>query len=314
MLIPSEVDTTSYEGLTRLLRFGIRLRENPDDHAELDIVEKRLALPAYHPKYTGALEDYVRRLDELDHNQRFETVYNLIAGLLDEKERLGAELTENLLRLVGGDRIVRFSFTPSLLICLYFAQNYKFVDGKRHPIFSIRYAGIGPDKALMAAASIFLNLPIYTESGLPWAEDVVFIDIDGDEEPNTESPDCEVSFPPPTFEKDNAPELEMSVRRSKLPRAVDRGRYDLESVMLDYLAGRSTSPALVFVSQDFLSSTKQSRLLTRQLLIDNQRIVGVKQLYNVKPPRFLVTLASTSYLNDTVYMRLGFKHQVQRLI
>ena len=82
----------------------------------------------------------------------------------------------------------------------------------------------------------------YTEAGPPWAPDMLF----DDGEPNAEPPDLEISFPPESFREADAPGLEASIREWKVPRAVDRGGYDLESVMLAYL-GDSEAPALAIV-------------------------------------------------------------------
>ncbi|MBU2936464.1 MULTISPECIES: hypothetical protein [Pacificibacter] len=282
MQIPSEIDTNSFEGLTRLLRFTIGMRDNDEDKAALKHLEKRFGLTAYEPQLRGALEDFAEHLNRLESKQRFEAVCSLISGAIDPNDILDQELAQAILDFSRHKRIVRFSFTPSLLLCLKHAQIVK----PKHFLYELRYSGVGLDKELAAFASLFLNLAIYVESNPPWVPDMVF----DDSEPNTELPDLEISFPPANFKLNDAPHLEESVRASKLPRAVDRGKYDLESVMLDYLCFTERS-VLVFTSESFLHSTKQSRLLVRQRLLDFQRIDSVTELTMTSPHLFLIELA-----------------------
>jgi len=281
MQIPSEIDTNSFEGLTRLLRFTIGMRDNDEDKAALKHLEKRFGLTAYEPQLRGALEDFAEYLNRLESKQRFEAVCSLISGALDPNDILDQELAQAILNVSTNNRIVRFSFTPSLLLCLKHAQIVK----PKHLLYELRYSGVGLDKELAAFASLFLNLAIYVESNPPWDPDMIF----DDSEPNTEMPDLEVSFPPANLKLNDAPHLEESVRASRLPRAVDRGKYDLESVMLNYLCSTEWS-VLVFTSESFLHSTKQSRLLVRQRLLDYERIDSVTELTMTSPHLFLIKL------------------------
>lgn len=118
MTLPSEVDTTTFEGLTRLFRFAIRLRDNDPDCAALARLEKRFNLPAYEPLLRGGLEDFARHLDGLGHEKRFSAVCRLIVGVLEETDKLGSELVNKLMEIGNSKRIVRFSFAPSLLPAL----------------------------------------------------------------------------------------------------------------------------------------------------------------------------------------------------
>jgi transposase-like protein len=71
--------------------------------------------------------------------------------------------------------------------------------------------------------------------------------------------------------------LEKSVRNSKLPRVVDKEKFDLKSVMLNYLSFTSSS-ALVFTSEKAVASTKQSHLKVGKSLLDSKRIQRVKRV------------------------------------
>lgn len=297
MKVPSEIDTHSCEGLTRLFRFAIGMRDNDADRSALKGLEARFGLAAYDPQFRGALEDFARHIDGLEKNQRFAAVCALISGVISDDETLDDEVVDEILRISRNERIARFSFTPSLLPCLRHAQNSQFPHRRRYSAYEIRYAGVGPDKELMAFASLFLNLAIYTESNPPWDPDMLF----DNGEPNSELPDLEISFPPAEFRLGDAPHLEPSVRASKLPRAVDRGKYDLESVMLAYLCEAEAS-ALVFISEIFLSSTKQSRLLTRQHLLDLFRIRKVSELTMTQPHRFLIEVGPVGHENEIIQM------------
>ncbi|PRY89501.1 restriction endonuclease subunit S [Donghicola tyrosinivorans] len=296
MEMPFEIDTSTMVGLTRLLRFAIRLREDPDDEAALNLIESRLRLEPYWPEFRGALEDYSRKLDSLHPDQKFEEICKLIYQVLPPEGRLLDDLTDDILHEVYEQRVVRFSFLPSMLLCLRFARFQTMRRKIWYHGYTIRYAGRSEDKALMACASLFLDLPIYTETGLPWLPDAIL----DDGEPNYEKPDYEISFPPALARPEDACELEESVRAEKLPRSIDRGKYDLESVTLNYLS-MADWPATVFVTYDFLSSTKQSRLIARQRLIQFDRVTQVSQLRDSKPKIFFIRLEKSSYLNDSVY-------------
>jgi len=149
----------------------------------------------------------------------------------------------------------------------------------------------------MACASLFLNLPIYTETGLPWDPDTILDDGD----PNFEKPDYEISFPPAVVRLDDAYELEDSIRAQELPRAIDRGKYDIESVTVSHLSSCEW-PATIGVTSDFLSSTKQSRLIARQRMLADQRISKVSHLNKAEPPKFFIELAKPGYMNDSINM------------
>lgn len=285
MEIPSDLDIATCKGLTRLFRFAIGLRGHEADQAALRRLEDRFGLAPYEPEFRGAIEDFARHLDELEDNKRFAAVCSLISGAISDGEKLDAELVDVLLEVSSGKRIVRFSFAPCLLLCLRHAQENGQASRRRYHGYETRYSGIGADRELMAFSSLFLNLPIYTETNPPWDPDTLL----DDEEPNVEQPKVEFSFPPADFRLNNAPHLEASVRASKLPRAVDRGKYDLESVMLDYLCEADGS-AFVFTSENFLSSTKQSRLVARQHLLDQLRVRRVSDVTMIQPDRFLIEL------------------------
>lgn len=296
---PSELDINSCEGLTRLFRFAVELRDDDESNAALRSLEGRLGLAPYDPAFRGALEDFAQRLDGLKTKQRFETVLELISGALLEDEQQDKELFAELVKASRRKNIVRFSFAPSLLLCLH--QAWK----AQSEMYEIRYAGIGPDKALMAFASLFLNLPVFVETGPPWQPDMFF----DDGEPNTEPPDLEISFPPAEFAAIDAPHLEDSVRKSRLPRAVDRGKYDLESVMIDYLCQTDAS-ALLFVSESALASTKQSCLLARQHLLTAKPINRVSELKTPQGSRFLIALGDGHVPTENIRMISGSIAQV----
>lgn len=295
--IPSEVDVHSFEGLTRLFRFGTSRRDNEADRNALELTEARFGLPTYDPEVQGALEDAVKHLEKLGSAQRFEKVCVLIAAASDQLNLLDLEVTNDLIRISNANEIVRFSFAPTILLCLQHAKAVQISRTKTHPTYAIRYAGIGSDVELMAFASLFLNLPIYVEVNPPWDPDALF----DNEEPNSEPPDIEITFPPAELRAETAPHLEKSVRRSQLPRAVDRGRYDLESVMLEYLSDARSS-ALAFVSEALISSTRQSRLKIRQSLLERMRIRRVVELTTITPHMILIELGPPDEFNKTIRM------------
>lgn len=297
MQIPSEVDTNSCEGLIRLFRFVVGMRVDDTDLAALRRLEKRFGLSAYEPQFRGGLEDLAKQLDGLGRDQRFAAVCGLISGALSAAGQLDAVVLEELLYVSKGKRIVRFSFAPCVLLCLRHAYETQPTDQAGSSGYLVRYAGIGPDRELMAFASLFLRLAVYTESNPPWNPDPVF----ENGEPNSEPPDLEISYPPANFHLQDATQLEESVRKSRLPRAVDRGKYDLESVMLEYLCD-ATSSALVFTSELFLASTKQSRLLTRQHLLDIFRIRQVSELTLSQHHQFAIELGDGGREHEVIRM------------
>jgi len=298
MKVLSEIDINSCKGLILLLRFAIGMRGNDADQSALKRLEGRFRLAPYEPQLRGALEDYANFLDGLGHNQRFEVVYSLIADVLGVEGTLDDELFEALLQTAANERIVRFSFTPSLLLCLMHAQKIQ----PSYYGYGIRYAGIGPDRELAAFAALFLNLGIYAELNTPWNPDMLF----DEDEPNTEQPSLEISFPPAEFKLDDAPHLEDSIRASGLPRAVDRGKCDLESVMVDFLC-ESEASSRVFTTESFLSSTKLSRLSARQHLLDHLRLGKVTELELKQPQRFLIEIDSMGQVNEEIRMAVAAK-------
>ncbi|WP_458791618.1 restriction endonuclease subunit S [Yoonia sp. MH D7] len=297
MEIPSEIDTSSFEGLTRLFRFAVGLRKNDSDDASLALLESRFDLTPYVPTFRGALEDFARQLNALEPSQRFTVVCDLVSAAVPDAEKLDDELVPELLQICGDARIARFSFVPAILPCLLHAQKTQQTQKSSLAGCQIRYAGVGSDRDLVAFASLFLDLAIYAETNPPWDPDAVF----DNGEPNFEPPDVEIAFPPADFRSNTVPHLEASVRASKLPRAVDRGKYDLESVMLAYLC-EAEGAALVFTSANFLSSTKQSRLLTRQQLLDLSRISQVTELTIYQPHVFAIELSRAGRPNETIRM------------
>ncbi|WP_324754340.1 restriction endonuclease subunit S [Roseovarius sp. Pro17] len=297
MEMPSEIDISSFEGLTRLFRFAVGLRENDTGHASLAHLESRFGLAPYVPAFRGALEDFARQLDGLEHSQRFKTVCDLIFDALPDAEKLDDELASALLEICSDAGVVRFSFSSAILPCLLHAQKTQQFQQKAGADCEVRYAGVGLDKELMAFASLFLDLGIYTESNPPWDPDTVF----DNGEPNFETPDLEIAFPPADFRSDSASHLDASVRASQLPRAVDRGKYDLESVMLAYLC-EAEGAALVFTSMNFLSSPKQSRLLARQHLLDLSRVSQVTELTVNERCHCAIDLSKAGYPNENIRM------------
>lgn len=295
--IPSEVDIHSYEGLTHLFRFGIKLRDNQADRTALALAETRFGLSAYDPEVRGALEDTVRHLDRLGNEERFAKVYDLIAAASDRQNLLDPEISDELVRISSNHAIVRFSFTPAILPCLRHAQSTRMRGAHTYDRYATRYAGIGSDVELVAFATLFLNIPVYAEMNPPWDPDILL----DDGEPNSEPPDLEITFPPEGFRAEDAPHLETSVRKSQIPRAVDRGKFDLESVMLEYLSDAPAS-ALAFVSRNFVLSTRQACLRTRQHLLETMRIRHVAELTSTTRSMTVIELGQQGELNETVRM------------
>jgi len=291
----SELETGTCEGLIRLLRFAIGLRTSEYDQIALKRLEKRFRHAVYDPPARGALEDFARHLDGLSESQRFYETCSLLSGVLGRDLTLQEELADELLQICSAEKVIRFSFAQSLLLCLRHAHTKKSSGLKANGGYEIRYAGVGVDQQLMAFASLFLNLPIHTESGPPWVQEM----IADDGEPIIEPPGLEVAFPPLEFKTASAPQFELGIRELSIPRAIDRGKYDLESVMLNYLHNH-TSKALVFVSEPFLTSTKQSRLLTRQRLLNHTCIQQIEELKLAQPNRFLIILSNSGNLSEKI--------------
>ena len=289
-----EVDTTTIEGLTRLFQFGIGIRDDDRSSTDLSSIESRLSLAPYDPAARGALEDTIRYLDSLGHEERFEQAYQLIGAAMGDTQIQQNNLQKTLLSLTTRKSVVRFSFSQMVLPCLRHTKELQKAKGQK---YNARFSGVGPEVHLMAMAGLFLELPIYVETGPPWSPDVL---IDG--EPDTEPPELEVTFPPPEFLASNAPGLENSVRKSGLPRAVDRGKYDLESVMMNYLS--SAEPrAIALVSHTFATSTKQSRLKARQNLLQQLRVGRITEL-SLSSPR-LIAIETTASDDMSEQIKMG---------
>lgn len=291
--IPSEVDLNSVEGLTRLFQFGVGVRDNETSQTELSLLEERLELSPYHPPTQGALEDTIKYLNSLGNEGRSEKAFELIAEAANYRSVLNAHHTKTLLAAIDGKDRIRFSFSEMVLPCLRHAKKKQ---KSRPESFEIRFSGTGPETHLMAMAALFLELPVYVETGPPWNPDILL-----DDEPDVRPLDLEVTAPPLEFVASGAPELELSLRRSGLPRAVDRGKYDLESVMMDYLSSARPA-ALAFVSVTFATSTKQSRLRARQNLLRNMRIRRMTELSN--NPSRLIAIETTSSVEISKRIRM----------
>lgn len=296
----------SFEGLMSVFRFGISRRANSHEIDALLLLENRLSLGIPDTSRRGSLEDACRFLEALDEAERFQTVLDLIVAASTNTPWPESEFVKELVEVTKTKEIVRFSFTSSMLPCLMHAFAARMVESKTYRMYAIRYAGIENDVPLMALASIFLELPIYVESGPPWNPDPVL----DDSEPNNEEPDLEVSLPPEIFTKRQAPHLKESVKSSQLPRAVDRGKFDIESVMLQYLGG-SEAPAMVFVSKNFVTSTKQSRLAVRRQLLETRRIIRVAELGPTYSYKYLIEFSKLDNSNDHIHMAaVSGRHEI----
>lgn len=277
-----------------------RVDERFDEHARAAALglKRRLAPVHDEPTLRGAFEDAVRYLDSLKQTQRFREVCSLIEGALTDAEKLSSDLTDEFLARVRGaadERPVRFSFAPSILLCLRYAQEVRQASEQGFPGYEIFYSGLRGDRELIASASLYLDLPVYIESGPPWKRD--FLDDDGD--PLSDEPKLEISFPPAVFKSENALDLEPSIRELHLPRAIDRGGYDIESVMVAYLC-ESGRRALTLVSESFLSSPKQSRLATRQRLFDMRCIDQIAELEGARGSTHLISLGGFGLARDQI--------------
>ncbi|MEO9844488.1 MAG: restriction endonuclease subunit S [Roseobacter sp.] len=291
--IPSEVDLNSFEGLTRLFQFGVGVRDDKNSQTELSLLEERLELSSYTPSTQGALEDTIKYLNSLGYEGRFERACELIAGATDYRSVLNAKHRKTLLEAIDGKDRIRFSFSEMVLPCLRHAKKKQ---NSLSENIEIRFSGTGPDTHLMAMAALFLELPVYVETNPPWDPDILI-----DNEPDVKPLDLEVTAPPLEFVASRAPELEQSVRRSRLPRAVDRGKYDLESVMMNYLSSAEPA-ALAFVSVTFAKAPKQSRLKARQNLIDNLRIRRMTELQHSSSPLIAIETTSSEEISEKIRM------------
>lgn len=274
----SEAGLLNNEGLALLFRYGVRKHADKEARQTLKRVEKRFGLKIYLTSHSGLLSDAVLLLKSLDENERFETVCNLILAANVGKVSIDPQLNDDIIQLCRSQDIVRFSFEGSMLICLVYGRALIGTSRMARTVEPIRYAGIGSDVHLMAFASIFLGLPTSVEVGPPWQPDMLF-DFD---EPIIDLPNLEISFPPAVVYAKDSGHLEDSIRSCKLPRAVDRGKYDVESVMLQYLEN-SSSAAIAFVSQEFLTTPKLSRYTARNQLLKSSRLRRVTELVYSQP-------------------------------
>lgn len=304
-MLPTELDISSPEGLARLFWFAAdakRVDGGFDKHTTAAALRLKRRLEPVHDKPTlrGAFEDAVRYLDSLKQTQRFREVCSLIECALTDAEKLSSDLADEFLERVRGavdERPVRFSFAPSILLCLRYAQQVRQASEQGFPGHEIFYSRLRGDRELIASASLYLDLPIYIESGPPWERDL--LDDGGD--PLSDEPKLEISFPPAVFKSEKALELESSIRELQLPRAIDRGVYDIESVMVAYLCDNGRR-ALALVSKSFLSSPKQSRLAARQRLLDMRSIQRVAELEGTQDPAYLISLGGFGLPTDQIQM------------
>lgn len=295
-------DFLNLEGMANVFRFALAQRENEADLEALKQTEKRFGLGKYISTLPGTLKDVSRHLASLDRASHFETVLDLINTVSNDIKWPDNSIADDLAKRGSAVPIVRFSFEPAILPCLLCADISRRTQITARDRYAIRYAGVGHDVRMMAFAAIYLDLPFFTEVNPPWDPDVLF----EDNEPNTDAPDLEISFPPTDFRAAQAPHFEKSVRNSKLPRAVDRGKLDIESVMLQYL-GRAPSSAIAFVSDKFIASTKQSYLFTRQKLINERRISRVTEIDGIvllgpATGRFVIELDDFENEQETILM------------
>jgi hypothetical protein len=263
----------NYEGLTTLFRAGLQAKRTEDKRIITRKIEKRLGLAPLDQTTSGLLKDVYTHLQNLQEGEHFDTTLALIAAAGEASIWHDVAIAEKLANSICDNFLVRFSFDITVLPCLIHARFQKLQPYKPPTDHRTRYAGLGADVPLIAFAALFLDLDIHAESGLPWEPD----HIDDDGEPFVTPPDIEMSFPPLEFLASDAIHLEKSVRNSKLPRVVDKEKFDLKSVMLNYLSFTSSS-ALVFTSEKAVASTKQSHLKARKSLLDSKRIQRVTEL------------------------------------
>ena len=230
-------------------------------------------LPPNAPHLPGALQDIVDWLGGFSEDELFEWVCLKIAKAGGMDIWLARTLIDDLVEHCNATDVVRFSFAPAIIPCFFHARVASTYSRKINGKYSIRYAGVGEDRQLVAFAALFLKLPLHVEVGPPWKPDALL----EDDEPNSDEPDLEISFPPAGFRRDQGFGLEESLKEIQLPRIIDRGKLDLESAMLQYLATKR-STAFVFVSDKPVSSTSQAYLLTRQNLLDVRRIRRVTEI------------------------------------
>lgn len=298
---PILVDLQTMDGLTLFFRFALGFRESRADRGALKRVEERFGLSPFFPTKPGSLEDVWRELEEYPSDDQFDAVCALVEKTAGANWLLSS-IAEDLAYLGSTKEVVRFSFIPAILPCLLHARDAKKNGRKAYHTYNIRYAGLGSDVQLVAFVSLYLGLPIYTEINPPWDPDQVF----DDDVPNSEPPDLEISFPPSDFRSTVNPYLERSLRKSQLPRVVDRGKYDIESVMVQYLANQ-TQPALAFVSEKFTASPRQTCGLVRKQLLEMKCVSRVTAMADdgtkhTNWTRTLLELDTTGGQNETIMM------------
>ncbi len=305
-------DFSTIEDITQLLQHAIRKRAGKTNLKALNDVETRFNIKTQTPTISRELDlTYVASLIEsFEQADRVKAVISLISNANIENALINTQLIEDTLKYCGPYKVIRFSFPAAIVACLTYANTVSRPTRRDRAPAPVVYAGIEADLSLVAVTALFLELPIHVETGTPWETEVIDTDDDVDDEPTITAPGLEVTCPPAVFTSDDwsgyqkkDDEIEPSIRKTKIPRAVDNKKFDLESVMLAYLATRPSS-SLAFVSHDFLTTPKRSRAHTRKILRKSGRMRSVAAIHDLKKiTRFAVELGAADQHYDNVIMK-----------
>lgn len=292
-----EADLLTFRGLAALFRHGLLARGDQRSRDFVESADIRLESEKYAHPVPGILTDAAGFLDGLNENDQFERVCDLIALASDDGGKsswIGRDIAKTLVESIESDQVARFSFDPCIHPCLLQARRVRDFNLSAYKMLDcpVRYSGIGADVRLVALAARFLGLDVYADSSPPWDPSIP----DDGGEPVIDEPGIEVSFPPNEVALADLKHLEQSILAARVPQAIARGRVDVESVMLKYLAWTPASTRVV-VSEKALFGRKKARLAVRFEMIDTERITQITELPSAlvsgwPEGRFLIDLGS----------------------
>lgn len=300
-----EAGLLTIDGLADVFRHGILRKKIPTISANLRLTEERFEVATLDLTQLGLLNDVTDFLSRMEKDSQFATVCKLIAAAIDDDKWLELSVAKNIAVQAQVALCVRYSFEPAIHPCLLQAQLLASDSGRTKTMkcfAPIRYSGIGEDARLVAFAAMFLNLSIYAETGYPWELEQI---VDEDE-PVFDAPTLEISFPPAEFHQTFDEDLEKSLKKCGIPGVIAHKKYQIESAIVDYIAGRSVE-ALAFISEGFLTSGRLAPAKTKLDLLDQQCVSTVTELIpstidRDAKMRFVIVFEAESSRYDTIVM------------
>ncbi|PZX12825.1 hypothetical protein LX81_03532 [Palleronia aestuarii] len=303
-----EAGLLTFAGLAGLFRIGLLRRCDQLSRIFVENTDIRLGVEKFASKTPGVLTDGAVFLDGQSWDNQFEYACDLISLASDDGVTSSwpdRNVAKKFVSPISLDKVTRFSFEPAIHPCLLHARDLAALNLPPHrtPDYPVRYAGIGEDVRLMAFATRFLDLRVYVDTGPPWERSVPF----EEDEPSTDDPDIEISFPPNKQQLQDMDHLKASVLAMRVPQSLARGRLDVESVMLRYLSQQSASARIV-VSENVLAGRRRSNHTVRSELVEARRIKHITELplapANRQPDsRFILDLDTDDHPNASFVVR-----------